>query len=121
MESIADYFANIPSSHRSAILLGGLTFFLLLESGVPYYRTKYKKAAHLGINLFFTFTTVLINFMMAFILLRTADWVVAEKIGILQWMPKMPLWLFFILGLLLMDLVFSYHRPMFCRNISHFH
>lgn len=108
MESIANYFSNIPSSHRSAILLGGLTFFLLLESGLPYYRTKYKKAAHLGINLFFTLTTVLVNFMMAFILLRTADWVVAEKIGLLQWMPEMPLWLFFILGLLLMDLVGAY-------------
>lgn len=108
MESIANYFSNIPSSHRSAILLGGLTFFLLLESGLPYYRTKYKKAAHLGINLFFTLTTVLVNFMMAFILLRTADWVVAKKIGLLQWMPEMPLWLFFILGLLLMDLVGAY-------------
>jgi sterol desaturase/sphingolipid hydroxylase (fatty acid hydroxylase superfamily) len=108
MESIANYFANIPSSHRSAILLGGLTFFLLLESSLPYYRTKYKKAAHLGINLFFTFTTVLVNFMMAFILLRTADWVATEKIGLLQWMPAMPLWLFFIIGLLLMDLVGAY-------------
>jgi len=108
MESIADYFANIPSSHRSAILLGGLTFFLLLESGLPYYRTHYKKAAHTGINLFFTLTTVLVNFMMAFILLGTADWVVAEKIGILQWLPEMPLWLFFVVGLLLMDLVGAY-------------
>jgi sterol desaturase/sphingolipid hydroxylase (fatty acid hydroxylase superfamily) len=108
MESIANYFANIPSSHRSAILLGGLTFFLLLESSLPYYRTKYKKAAHLGINLFFTFTTILVNFMMAFILLRTADWVATEKIGLLQWMPAMPLWLFFIIGLLLMDLVGAY-------------
>ncbi len=108
MQSIADYFANIPSSHRSAILLGGLTFFLLLESGLPYYRTKYKKAAHTGINLFFTFTTVLVNFAMAFILLSAADWVVAEKIGLLQWMPEMPLWLFYVIGLLLMDLVGAY-------------
>ncbi|MBN8679359.1 MAG: sterol desaturase family protein [Chitinophagales bacterium] len=108
MESIAEYFTNIPSSHRSAILLGGLTIFLLLESGLPYYRTSYKKAAHLGINLFFTLTTVLVNFLMAFMLLRTADWVVADKIGLLQWLPEMPLWLFFVLGLLLMDLVGAY-------------
>ena len=108
MESIADYFANIPSSHRSAILLGGLTFFLLLEGGLPYYRSHYKKAAHTGINLFFTLTTVLVNFLMAFILLCTADWVVAEKIGILQWLPKMPLLLFFLLGLLLMDFIGAY-------------
>lgn len=108
MESIADYFANIPSSHRSAILLGGLTLFLLIESGLPYYRKPYKKAQHLGINLFFTLTTVLVNFLMAVLLLRTADWVVAKKVGILQWLPEMPLWLFFLLGLLLLDLVSAY-------------
>lgn len=108
MESIAAYFTDIPSSHRSAILLGGLTFFLLLESGLPYYRAKYKKATHTGINLFFTLTTVLVNFLMAALLLRTADWVVAEKIGILQWLPDMPLLLFMIVGLLLLDLVGAY-------------
>jgi sterol desaturase/sphingolipid hydroxylase (fatty acid hydroxylase superfamily) len=108
MESIINYFTHIPSSHRSAILLGGLTIFLLLESGLPYYRKPYKKAAHLGINLFFTFTTVLVNFLMAFMLLKTADWVASERIGILQWLPEMPLWLFFVLGLLLMDLVGAY-------------
>jgi sterol desaturase/sphingolipid hydroxylase (fatty acid hydroxylase superfamily) len=108
MEALAEYFTNIPSSHRSAILLGGLTFFLLLESGLPYYRTRYRKAAHAGINLFFTLTTVLVNFLMAFILLDASDWVVAEKVGILQWIPKMPLWLFFIVGLLLLDLVGAY-------------
>ncbi|MDO8969260.1 MAG: sterol desaturase family protein [Saprospiraceae bacterium] len=108
MEAIADYFANIPSSHRSVILLGGLTFFLLLESGLPYYRKPYKKAAHLGINLFFTHTTVLVNFLMAFLLLRTADWVVTEQIGLLQWLPEMPMWAFFLLGLMLLDLVGAY-------------
>ncbi len=108
MEAIADYFANIPSSHRSVILLGGLTFFLLLESGLPYYRKPYKKAAHLGINLFFTLTTVLVNFLMAFLLLRTADWVVTEQIGLLQWLPEMPMWAFFLLGLMLLDLVGAY-------------
>ena len=108
MEQIAAYFTDIPSAHRSAILLGGLTFFLLLESGLPYYRAKYRKTAHLGINLFFTLTTILVNFSMAFLLLRTADWVVREKVGLLQWLPDIPLWLFFVLGLFLLDFVGAY-------------
>lgn len=108
MERLIEYFEHIPSSHRSAILLGGLTFFLLLESGLPYYRTRYKKVLHTGVNLFFTLTTVLVNFLMAFILLRSADWMVAKKIGILQWLPTMPLWLFVLTGLLLLDLVGAY-------------
>lgn len=108
MESIVQYFSHIPSSHRSAILLGGLTLFMLLESGLPYYRERYSKFRHLGINLFFTFTTVLVNFVMAFILLKTSDWAVASHFGVLQWLPAMPLWLYMLLGLLLLDFVGAY-------------
>ncbi|MFM8373284.1 MAG: sterol desaturase, partial [Bacteroidota bacterium] len=96
MESIVQYFSHIPSSHRSAILLGGLTLFMLLESGLPYYRDRYSKFSHLGINLFFTLTTVLVNFLMAFILLRASDWAVASHFGVLQWLPVMPLWLYIL-------------------------
>lgn len=108
MEAIIDYFNNIPSSHRSAILLGGLTFFLLLESALPRFRWNYNKVGHTGINLFFTATTVIINFLMAFILLKSCDWVEARRFGLLQWMPEMPLWLYFITGLLLLDLIGAY-------------
>lgn len=108
MESIVDYFTHIPSSHRSAILLGGLTFFLLLEGAVPLFRWKYNKWSHAGINLFFTFTTVLVNFLMAFILLKSAEWVEATSFGLLQWMPEMPLLWYTIIGLLLLDLIGAY-------------
>lgn len=108
MESIAEYFAEMPSAHRAAILVGGLAFFLLLESGIPLFRWKYNKPAHTGINLFFTLTTVLVNFLLAFLLLMSSDWVVANQFGILQWLPEMPLALFFLIGLLLLDLIGAY-------------
>jgi len=108
MESIVDYFNHIPSSHRSFILIGGLTFFLLLESAAPLFKWQYHKWKHLGINLFFTFTTVLVNFLMAALLLKSSDWVVANHFGILQWLPEMPLWAFTIVGLLLLDLIGAY-------------
>ena len=108
IDSIVQYFTNIPSSHRSAILLGGLTIFLLLESGIPLFRKPYNKWSHTWINLFFTATTVLINFAMAVILLRSSDWVVEQKFGILQWLPPMPMWLYLITGVLLLDLIGAY-------------
>ena len=108
MQEFIDYFSNMPSAHRSAILLGGLTFFLLLESAVPLFKWRYDKPKHTLINLFFTFTTVLINFLMAFILLRSSDWVVAQKFGLLQWLPEMPFWLYVVVGLLLLDLIGAY-------------
>jgi len=105
MEQIVEYFRTIPSSHRSVILVGGIAFFWMLESAVPLFRFKYSKVKHAGINIFFTLTTIIINFALAFILLRSSDWAVANHFGILQWLPQMPLWLFAIAGLLLLDLI----------------
>lgn len=105
MESIAEYFRTIPSAHRSLIIVGGITFFWVIESIVPLFRMKYAKWAHAGINIFFTATTVLVNFCLAFILLKSSDWAVGNHFGLLQWLPQMPLWLFALLGLLLLDLV----------------
>ncbi len=108
MQTIINYFSNIPSAHRAAILIGGIAFFWLIESAVPLFKFTYHKWQHAGINLFFTLTTVLINFIMAFILLRTADWAQAEGFGILNWLPNLPLWAYMLLGLLLLDLIGAY-------------
>jgi len=102
LESIIDYFTTIPSSHRTLILVGGLTFFSLIESAIPLFSLNYGRAKHAGINIFFTITTILVNFLMAFILVKIADWVVANEFGLLQWLD-MPMWIFLIIGVMLMD------------------
>jgi sterol desaturase/sphingolipid hydroxylase (fatty acid hydroxylase superfamily) len=108
MESIINYFEHIPASHRSAILVGGIAFFMLLETGIPLFKKPYNRVKHTWINIFFTLTTVIVNFILAFILLRGSDWAVANNFGILQWMPAMPLWAEMIVGLLLLDLIGAY-------------
>ena len=108
MEFIIDYFETIPSLHRSLILVGGITFFWVLEGIVPLFGFIYKKWEHALPNLFFTFTTVIVNFVLAFLLLKTADFTVTENFGIINWLPEMPLWLYVIVGLLLLDLIGAY-------------
>ncbi len=108
MESIINYFETIPSWHRSLILVGGITFFWLLEGTVPLYRFTYKKWRHALPNFFFTLTTIIINFAFAFVLLKTADWTVAHDFGIINWLPAMPLWAYVILGVLLLDFLGAY-------------
>ena len=71
MEELINYFENIPSLHRSIILVGGITFFWILEGSLPLFKFKYKKWQHALPNLFFTLTTVIINFALAFLLLKT--------------------------------------------------
>lgn len=107
MDFIIDYFTNIPTSHRSLILIGGLTCFFLVENALPLFRVPYNKWKHSGINIFFTLTTIIVNFSMAFILVKTADWVVSEKIGLIQYFD-LNIYIQLVVGLILMDLIGSW-------------
>ncbi|MBT29789.1 MAG: sterol desaturase [Thalassobius sp.] len=104
METIINYFSNMPTAHRTILLVGGLALFWMIESAVPLFRLKYNKWKHALINIFFTLTTALINLLFAFILVKSSDWVVANNFGIIQWID-MPVWLYAIVGLLLLDLI----------------
>ena len=108
MNEIVSYFNTITSSHRSLILVGGITVFWLIENAFPLFNFTYKKWHHAGINGFLTLTTIIINFSLAFILLKTSDWTIANNFGVLQWLPPMPLWLYALIGLLLLDLIGAY-------------
>lgn len=108
MNEIISYFSSIPSSHRSLILVGGITLFWAIENTFPLFQMQYKKWHHAGINIFFTITTIIVNFILAFILIKIASWTTENNFGILQWLPEMPIWLYTIIGLLLLDLVGAY-------------
>lgn len=108
MNEIISYFSTIPSSHRSLILVGGITFFWIIENTFPLFQMKYHKWQHAGINFFLTFTTIIVNFVLAFILIKTASWTTENHFGILQWLPEIPIWLYTIIGLLLLDLIGAY-------------
>ena len=108
LEFIVNYFETIPSSHRSILLVAGITFFWLLEGILPLYKFSYKKWKHALPNLFFTMTTVIINFTLAFLLIFTADWVQSNDFGIINWLPEMPLWLYVISGVLFLDFFGAY-------------
>ena len=104
MEALIQYFETIPSSHRSLILVGGITFFWLLEYAAPLFSFKYKKFKHAWPNIFFTLTTIVVNFFLAFVLLKVSDWTVNNDFGILQWLD-LPLWATILLGVAILDLI----------------
>ena len=108
METILNYFEAIPSTHRSALLIGGITLFWILEGMLPLFNFKYKKWKHALPNLFFTLTTVIINFTLAGLLIFTSFWVKENNFGIINWLPEMPLWLYALLGVLFLDFFGAY-------------
>jgi len=108
LEVIFNYFETIPPHHRSIILVGGLTFFWLLEGTLPLVNFKYKKWKHAIPNIFFTLTTIAINFGLAFMLIGSSRWVKENEFGIINWIPNLPLWAYIVIGVLLLDFFGAY-------------
>jgi sterol desaturase/sphingolipid hydroxylase (fatty acid hydroxylase superfamily) len=107
LENLTHYFNTIPSAHRAFILAGGIAFFWLVEGGIPLFRFGYNKWKHAGLNLFFTLTTIIINFAFATLIVRGSDWSIQHEWGLLPWLGLSG-WTQLIVGLLLLDLVGAY-------------
>jgi len=107
MESILSFFEEIPSSYRTIVLASGLLLFWIVEGAVPLFRSSYPRFRHAAVNIVFTLTTMLVNFGLAFLIVMTADWVVATELGAMQWLSpaQIPLWLSVIVGIMILDLV----------------
>lgn len=105
MEKLVTYFETIPSSHRSLLLVGGITFFWMIENAYPLFHFSYHKIRHAGINIVFTLTTILVNFSLAFLLVQSSQWATTSHFGVLSWIPDWPLWSRFLIGLLLLDFI----------------
>lgn len=105
MQPLVDYFSTIPSAHRAMILAGGIAVFWILETAVPLFRFEYRKWPHALVNFFFTGTTVVVNFALAFLLLLASEWAIAHEFGVLFLAPGLPLALQTLIGLALLDLI----------------
>ena len=108
MHELINYFENISSFHRSIILVGGITLFWSIESIIPLFNFNYKKFKHALPNFFFTLTTIIVNFSLAFILLLVSDWVTENNYGLLNYWQFLPLSLYIIFGVLFLDLIGAY-------------
>lgn len=107
LEKLAQYFEHIPSAHRSLILAGGILFFWMIESAVPLFKFNYNKVKHAGVNFIFTFTTLVVNLLFAFMIVKISYWGGEHQFGLLH-LIAMPLWAMLLVGLLLMDLISAY-------------
>ena len=107
MQELIIFFENITSLQRSLILVGGITFFWSVESIIPLFKFDYKKFKHAIPNFFFTLTTILVNFSLAFLLLFISDYVVLNNFGLLNYLD-LSISIYLILGLFLLDFIGAY-------------
>ncbi|HEV3251270.1 MAG TPA: sterol desaturase family protein [Puia sp.] len=107
MEKVVSFFGHIESWQRTAMLVGGLLLFWLIEGAIPLFHFRYPRLRHAGLNLFFTFTTLLINFIFAYLIVLGSGYTSEKKIGLL-YVFHLPLWLSILLGMMILDLVSSW-------------
>lgn len=108
MISLSYYFQHIPSYQRTLILAGGLVLFWIIEGVIPLVRFNYRRYRHAGLNLFFTLTTVVVNFAFATLIVRAADYSTTHQTGLLWVLARVewvPLWLLTLVGLLVLDFI----------------
>ncbi|RED91584.1 sterol desaturase family protein [Marinoscillum furvescens] len=107
MESLIEFFEDVPIWFRSLILIGGIVLFWIAEGVLPLFTFTYKKFHHASLNLFFTLTTAIIGFGLAGVLLMASDFVAQNQFGLLH-IIELPLWAQIVAGVLLLDLIGAY-------------
>lgn len=107
MESLVEFFNDVPTSFRAGILVGGIFLFWILEGVFPLFQFGYKKVHHAAKNLILNGFFLLIGLAFAGLLVWSSDYVTANEFGVLQWVT-MPLWLQAIVGILLLDFFGAY-------------
>jgi len=104
MNELLYFFNHISDELRIIFLIGGLTFFLILESGIPLFSTNYNKIRHAGINLTFTIITLVVNLIGAIGIIAAVEYNGINKSGLLHQL-NLPLSIHLSVGLVLMDLI----------------
>ena len=106
MENLIQFFETIRPSTRTIFLISGLTFFFLLEAGIPFYKFEYKKIKHAILNLTLTLTTLIINLAGAFLILWASDFNTSQQSGLIHLSileSQLPFWLMVILAVFFLD------------------
>ena len=104
MHDLLHFFTHISDEVRGIFLVGGLTLFLLLESGVPLFKMDYRKLKHAGINIAFTVITLIVNLIGAALIFAAVQYNETNNTGLLN-LIELPLWLYVFGGLIIMDLI----------------
>ncbi|GIS01181.1 MAG: hypothetical protein CM15mP102_20010 [Flavobacteriales bacterium] len=108
MENFILIFENISSVNRAIIIVSGITFFWIIEGIVPFKFLNYKKWIHSIPNFLLTVTTIIVNFLFAFLLIFASDWTFENSFGIIHLINSNYLIINVIIGILVLDLIGAY-------------
>ncbi len=111
MENFITFFETMPSWQKLAWIFLCLGIAWLVEAGVPLFRTEYKKWKHLGTNMLFLTSDILINVIVGLLAAGLFVWLANAEFGVLNWLD-LPFWANLLISVAVLDFMAQYvvHR-----------
>lgn len=107
MESVLNFVEQMPSWQKLLWIFICLSLSWIGEGIVPLIKFEYKKLKHIGVNLIFLSTSLMINVLFGLATLGIFVWMGNNNIGLLN-MIELPLWAELLLAFILLDFLAQY-------------
>lgn len=104
---LLQYFSTLTPAERGLLMSLGFVVFWLFEALSPFRASVVSSKKHIVNNLFFAFSTAVVNIFMAVFILGAVEYADTNQIGLLHVVVLDP-WLQFTLGILVLDFFTSY-------------
>lgn len=107
METLLHIFDNIANVHKVFWIFGCLLITWILEFGIPFRKEDYNKWGHVGRNLIFLGTTIIINALFGILTVGIFIWLDASQFGLLN-LVTLPLWSEVLIAIMALDFFAQY-------------
>src|SRR5690606_9928040 len=84
-----------------------LIFCWILEGSFPLFRFGNNKIRHIGVNMVFLSTTMIINAVFGLATVGVFEWIRREEFGLL-YMIDLPVWIELLIAVLIFELIAQY-------------
>ena len=107
MEAFLNFFETMPVWQRAAWVFICLTFCWVLEGSFPLFRHPYNKMRHVGVNMVFLTTTMIINAVFGIATVGVFEWLKREEFGLL-YLFELPIWAELLIAVLIFEQMAQY-------------
>ncbi len=107
MEAFLEFFETMPSWQKLAWIFACLSFNWIGEAIRPLFDFDYKKLKHIGVNMVFLASDILINLLFGIATVGIFAWASASEFGLLYHID-LPLWLELVIGVMFLDFMAQY-------------
>ena len=107
MEAFLEFFETMPSWQKLLWVLICLSFNWIFEAIRPLFGGDYKKWQHVGVNMIFFASDMLINLIFGLVTVGVFLWLVQNEFGLL-YLVDFPIWLELLIAIMALDFAAQY-------------